>query len=421
MSDSVIAALRQALGASPGDAALRGHLTRLLLEAGDGVGALDLLRTWLAEDPTHQGALALAVRAADLAGDSAAAGRYQTLLNALYAYQAPAAAPAPAASAEAAAPVGAGVPDSRLNAEYWGSSPAGEGGSGSSGLTPFGERWQPVPGGVTLQDVVGMEALKGPLERTLLGPLRNPELARQYGLTGAGGCLLYGPPGCGKTHLARAVAGELGASFLEVTVADVLDMWLGNAERNVRELFESARRHAPCVLFFDEVDALGRGRQLSRHSPHSVTQTLLRELDGLGGRQGVFVLAATNAPWDVDTALKRPGRLGVNLLVPPPDLIAREDMFRRFMAGKPAAGLDTAWLARQTELYSGADIAHLCAEASERALGLALQTGQTQPVTMNDFKAALRGAAPVPASGLCMPATLCCTPTRAVFTMSWQP
>ncbi|KQQ99367.1 26S protease regulatory subunit [Deinococcus sp. Leaf326] len=394
MTDSVIGALRAALDASPDDAGLREHLARLLLDAGRGPEALALLRAGLAADPTQQRVLALAVRAADLAGDAAAATAYQTVLNALYlSEQRP---------PEQQAPAAAGSPPAggRPAPEYWAGErhgmdfPPPHDEADRPHLTPFDTRWQALGGGVTLRDVVGMTDLKERLERSLLGPLRQPELAQAYGKRAGGGLLLYGPPGCGKTFLARAVAGELGAAFLEVTVADVLDMWLGNAERNVRALFASARRRAPCVVFFDEVDALGRGRQLTRHSSHSVTQTLLRELDGLGGREGVFVMAATNAPWDVDSALKRPGRLGATLLVPPPDLAAREAMFGEFMRGRPTRDLDSAWLARQTADYSGADIRHLCDDAAERALAQAMKRGTVQPVGMAEFRAALRDTRP---------------------------
>ncbi|BDP40837.1 cell division cycle protein 48 [Deinococcus aetherius] len=396
MSDSVIAALRAALEASPEDAALREHLVRVLLDAGRGPEALPLVRVWLASDPTHQGALALAVRAADLAGDSQAAGQYQLLLNALYQYGQGQDAPPRRQTASADGwNDGSGQPeDEDLTGAPAPSPQAGP------GLTDFESRWQPVAGDVTLKDVVGMTALKERLDRSLLGPLRHPQLAAVYGGRRGGGLLLYGPPGCGKTFVARAVAGELGARFLEVTVADVLDMWLGNAERNVQGVFASARRHAPCVLFFDEVDALGRGRHVDRGRSHHVTQVLLRELDGLGERDGVFVLAATNAPWDVDMALRRPGRLGTAVLVPPPDTAARAAMFGSFMAGRPVEGLDAGWLARQTEGFSGADVRAVCEAATERALGEAYRTGRARPVRMADFREALREARPSTAEWL---------------------
>ena len=182
-----------------------------------------------------------------------------------------------------------------------------------------------------LADVGGMEQVKQRLELSFLGPIRNPQLASAFGATAAGGLLLYGPPGCGKTFIARAVAGEIGARFSEFGVADVLDMWTGSSERNLAQIFAAARRNAPCVLFFDEVDALGHKRShlTTSSSMRNTVNQLLSEMDSLGGRNdGVFVLGATNHPWDVDSALRRPGRFDRMLLVLPPDGAAREAILR---------------------------------------------------------------------------------------------
>ena len=164
---------------------------------------------------------------------------------------------------------------------------------------------------MTLDDVGGMRPVKDRLEAAFLAPLANPRLRKLYGKSLRGGLLLYGPPGCGKTFIARALAGELRAKYLSVGIADILDSYFGQTERNLHEAFQLARREAPCVLFFDEIDALG-----ARRSQHQVSMMrgavnqLLTELDGIdGANEGVFVLAATNQPWDVDPALKRPGRL----------------------------------------------------------------------------------------------------------------
>ena len=148
---------------------------------------------------------------------------------------------------------------------------------------------------VRLADVGGMADVKKRLELAFLGPLRNPKLRAMYGKSLRGGLLLYGPPGCGKTFLARAVAGEMGARFATLSIVDVLDMWIGNAERNLHEIFQAARRNAPCVLFLDEVDALGHKRsQLNSSAMRTLGNQLLAELDGLDGdNDGVFVLAAT--------------------------------------------------------------------------------------------------------------------------------
>jgi SpoVK/Ycf46/Vps4 family AAA+-type ATPase len=244
---------------------------------------------------------------------------------------------------------------------------------------------------VRLADVGGLTEVKKRLEASFLAPLRNPELRALYGKSLRGGLLLYGPPGCGKTFLAKAVAGELGASFLHVSLADVLDMYIGQSERNVKELFEVARTSAPCVLFLDELDAIGGKRSLNRSSGARTTvNQLLTELDGVGSdNEGVFVLAATNHPWDVDPALRRPGRLDRTLLVLPPDREAREAILRTHLRDRPVERIDTRRLAKATEGFSGADLAHLCESASENALMESVGSGQVRMIGMADFDQAL--------------------------------
>jgi SpoVK/Ycf46/Vps4 family AAA+-type ATPase len=220
--------------------------------------------------------------------------------------------------------------------------------------------------------------------------MRNPELRRLYGKSLRGGLLLYGPPGCGKTFLARAVAGELGAGFVGISIHDVLDMWIGSSERNLHGLFELARRNAPCVLFIDEVDAIGRRRSQIRGDSRTTVNQLLAELDGAdGGNDGLFVLGATNHPWDVDSALRRPGRFDRTLLVLPPDEQARAEIFRYHLRERPIAGIDVGRLAARTDGYTGADIAHVCDTATERAMLDAARSGEVRMIEMRDLQAAL--------------------------------
>jgi SpoVK/Ycf46/Vps4 family AAA+-type ATPase len=272
--------------------------------------------------------------------------------------------------------------------------PGGQGAEDGSG--PDTGPWDIEGSDVTLADVGGLAEVKQRLEAAFLAPMRNPELRRLYGKSLRGGLLLYGPPGCGKTFIARAVAGELGARFLSIGLSDVLDMYIGQSERNLHDIFETARRNAPCVLFLDEVDALGGKRSNLRHSAmRGTVNQLLTELDGAGSdNEGVFVLAATNHPWDVDSALRRPGRLDRTLLVLPPDAPAREAILRHHLRDRPVAGVELGKLVKATEGYSGADLAHLCETAAEAALLDSAASGAVRMIGTGDLTAALRQVKP---------------------------
>ncbi len=265
----------------------------------------------------------------------------------------------------------------------------GEAGSVSAGLDEA-RAYDAEHTGLTLADVAGLDEVKKRLEAAFLAPMRNPELRKLYGKSLRGGLLLYGPPGCGKTFIARAVAGELGARFITVSFADLIDMFVGRSERNIHELFEVARRNAPCVVFLDEVDAIGQKRSQLRNTPmRSAVNQLLLELDDVASdNTGVFLLAATNHPWDVDSALRRPGRFDRTLLVLPPDGPAREGVFRYHLRDRPVAGIDLARLSRLTDGYSGADIAHICETAAEQALLDSVQRGEARLIGQADLEAA---------------------------------
>jgi len=192
------------------------------------------------------------------------------------------------------------------------------------------------------------------------------------------------------------VAGEMGAHFLPIGLADVLDMFIGQSERNLHEIFETARRSAPCVVFLDEVDALGQKRSHMRHNAaRGTVNQLLTEMDGLSAdNDGVFILGATNHPWDVDVALRRPGRFDRMVLVLPPDEPARQAIFKYHLRSRPIANIDLRELARRTDGYSGADLAYVSETAAERALLDSARSGTPRMIEMTDLLDALKEVRP---------------------------
>lgn len=245
---------------------------------------------------------------------------------------------------------------------------------------------------VTLGDVAGLDDVKRQIQLRIIAPFKQPQIYDAFGRQGGGGLLLYGPPGCGKTFIARAAAGELGARFLSVSIHDVLDKFWGESEKLVHGLFEHARRNRPTVIFFDEFDALGstRGRGESQYFKTIVDQ-LLQEMDGVGSRnRDVLLMAATNVPWNVDSAFRRPGRFDRVLFVTPPDAKARRAILERHVKALPGAEkVAVDKLAAATELFSGADLRALCERATEGALERSLTSGVVHAVTHADFERAL--------------------------------
>jgi AAA+ superfamily predicted ATPase len=239
----------------------------------------------------------------------------------------------------------------------------------------------------TFNEVGGMDQVKDEIRMKIILPMSQPELFKAYGKQIGGGILMYGPPGCGKTFLARATAGEVQAGFLAVGISDVLDMWIGSSEKNLHELFEQARRNKPCVVFFDEVDALGASRSDMRHQGgrHLINQ-FLSELDGIqDSNEGLLILAATNAPWHLDNAFRRPGRFDRILFVPPPDQPARANILRLMLTGKPIDNIDFDQVAKKTHEFSGADLKAVVDIAVEAKLRDAMKSGKLEPLRTKDL------------------------------------
>lgn len=258
--------------------------------------------------------------------------------------------------------------------------------------------WDAERPSVTLADVAGLAEVKQHIDSTFLAPLRNPELAAAFGQKPGGSLLMYGPPGCGKTFIAKAIAGDLGAAFIHVTLADLLSKYIGDSEKAIRSIFQDARAAAPCVIFFDEFDALG-GRRTSggggSQAMRMVVTQLLEELDGVTSENdGVYFLAATNRPWDIDPALRRPGRIDKTVLVLPPDAVAREAILQGDLEGKPVDGTDLGAVAAATEGFSGADIAQVAKIALQQSMQASMSAGAIVPVTTEALLAAAAGITP---------------------------
>lgn len=245
---------------------------------------------------------------------------------------------------------------------------------------------------VNFSDVGGMQKIKDEIALKIIHPLNNPDLYKAFGKKVGGGMLLYGPPGCGKTFLAKATAGEINAKFINIGLHDILDMWMGNSEKNLHQIFQTARSNTPCVLFFDEVDALGANRSdLRQSSMRHVINQFLAEMDGINGNnEGVLILAATNAPWSVDAAFRRPGRFDRVLFVPPPDKEGRMDILQQLLKNKPAETIDVQQIASLTNDYSGADLNAIVDIAIEAKLTESLAKGSIEKITTKDLVKAIK-------------------------------
>ena len=240
---------------------------------------------------------------------------------------------------------------------------------------------------LNFNDVGGMDYIKKEIDLKIIKPLVHQDLYKSYGKKIGGGILLYGPPGCGKTFIAKATAGEIQSKFFSVGLNDILDMWIGNSEKNLHEIFEIARQNKPCVLFFDEIDALGASRSDMKQSSsrHLINQFLL-ELDGINSdNDGILILGATNTPWNLDTAFRRPGRFDRIIFIPPPDEKAKEIILKIKLEQKPIDSIDYIQISKKLDNYSGADIEAIIDIAIEGKLEESFIDGIPKPLTTKDL------------------------------------
>ncbi len=244
----------------------------------------------------------------------------------------------------------------------------------------------------SFNDVVGLEQIKKQINRKIILPFQKPSLFDRFRKKVGGGILLFGPPGCGKTLLARATAGECGASFFNIAISDVLDMYIGESERKLSTLFEKARAESPSVIFFDEIEALAGKREHTRNSSASnIVSQMLTELDGFQQNNSkLLVLASTNVPWAIDPAFLRPGRFDRMFFVPPPDKSARAAILKHHMQNRPSApDIKYELLADKTSGYSGADLEHLIESAADEAIDESIESGTDTVIGFEHMRTAL--------------------------------
>jgi len=279
---------------------------------------------------------------------------------------------------------------------YGGPSPAtsgapGGGGKEGEGLTKFQVMAKPK---MRFTDVAGLDKVKGKIYEYIVYPLTKPDLAKRYGKEAGGGVIMYGPPGCGKTYIAKAAAGECAAAFVSIKMSDIVDMYAGNTEKNLHNAFETGRKNVPCILFFDEIDGIAGKREGMDQSfeKRAINQFLL-EMDGAEySNDGVLCIGATNAPWDIDPALRRSGRFSKMIFIGEPDTKTRRDVLKLHLKNRPfSKKLSVGRIARMTEGYSPADLAELVESAATIPWLEAINTGKERVITFKDFKKASSG------------------------------
>lgn len=251
---------------------------------------------------------------------------------------------------------------------------------------------QPPEEKLTFADVGGLTQVKKQIRKKIITPFQKPSLFNRFKKKIGGGILLYGPPGCGKTLLARATAGECNAKFYNVAISDILDMYIGESERKLHAIFEQARANTPAVIFFDEIEALAAKRQHTREATSSkLVSQFLSELDGFSqDNEGVLILGATNVPWALDPAFRRPGRFDRVVFIAPPDQEARIDIINGLLKGRPGGeSVNAESIAKKTAGFSGADLMNLIESAVDEAIEDSISSGTEVPLNKGHFKEAI--------------------------------
>merc|ERR1712216_1020918 len=258
---------------------------------------------------------------------------------------------------------------------------------GTSNPSALRETVVEVPN-TTWEDIGGLEGVKRELQEVVQYPVEHPEKFEKFGMSPSKGVLFYGPPGCGKTLMAKAVANECQANFISVKGPELLTMWFGESEANVRDVFEKARGAAPCVLFFDELDSIAKSRGSSLGDAGGATDRvmnqLLTEMDGMGKKKSVFIIGATNRPDIIDAALMRPGRLDQLIYIPMPDFESRLSILRATLRKAPVSpAVDRNLLAEKTNGFSGADLTEICSRAARFAVKDAISAEENERQKMD--------------------------------------
>ncbi len=250
------------------------------------------------------------------------------------------------------------------------------------------------PTGITFNDIGGLEEVKKQVRRKIINPFQNKKaLFDRFKRKAGGGVLMYGPPGCGKTMLARALATECNAHFYDVRAADVLDQYVGNAEKRIAQIFADARASRPVVLFFDEVEALAQRRQFDGAAKINTTvSALLTEMDGFSeNNEGMLFLGATNVPWSLDSAFRRPGRFDRAIFVPPPDKVARKFILKTLLDDRPTASdLNIDKIIDKSSGFSGADLSALVDTAIDIAIEESDSVDTLSPLSNEQFAEAFK-------------------------------